>query len=237
MKTLFKISLLFTALFLNSCTFMSGIEGNKNVVSENRSLDGDFTSIKVSQGIDVFLSQESDVKLKVEMDENLHELLLTEIVGDELQISFKENVGRRKASNVYLSMPEIKAIRTSSGADVQAHEMIEADEIKLKASSGSQIEILINATRISCYSSSGSDIELSGSCDDLIAESSSGSKIEAESLKAKTVKVNASSGSNIDVYASESIVAKASSGADVDCIGNPNNKDISKSSGGSVSIR
>lgn len=237
MKISLKVSFLFIALFLNSCTFMSGIEGNRNVISENRTLSGDFTAIKVSQGIDVFLNQAPEINLKVEMDENLHELLLTEVVNHELQISFKENVGRRKASNIYLSMPEITAIRTSSGADLQAHEMIKAEKIKLKASSGSEIEIAIEASKIACYSSSGSQIELKGSCDDLIAESSSGSDIEAESLKSKTVNARASSGSKIEVNASESIVAKASSGADIDCIGHPKNKDISKSSGGSISIR
>ena len=60
--------------------------------------------------------------------------------------------------------------------------------------------------------------------------------IEADKLICKIVVATASSGSDIDVFASESIQADASSGADIKCKGKPKNVNIEKSSGGSVDI-
>jgi hypothetical protein len=50
------------------------------------------------------------------------------------------------------------------------------------------------------------------------------------------VTVSASSGADVDAFATGAATAKASSGADVTIAGNPATQDGSKSSGGSVSF-
>ena len=66
--TFFAIAML---LALPSCIidgWDQGISGNGKVVEEIRDLDG-FTGVKVSSGIDVYLSQGSNFEVKVEADE------------------------------------------------------------------------------------------------------------------------------------------------------------------------
>jgi hypothetical protein len=238
MKNVFKLIALFIIVSLfNACVFNSGIEGSGNVTVEERTITEEFNSISVAQGIDVIYTQENDIKLKAEMDDNLHELLVTKVKDNTLKIRFKENIGRRKSSKVFLSALSLKEITTSSSADFSNVGTIQAQEIELNASSGSDITIKIDAKTIDCSISSGSDIELEGSCDKLIADCSSGADLEAESLIAKKAHVNASSGAGIEVYASESLEASASSGADVVCAGNPEDRNIEKSSGGRVVVK
>lgn len=229
-------TILFITLFATSC-MLTGVVGSKNVTTETRTITDSFTGIKVSQGIEVQLTQDNDTSLSVEMDDNLHELLVTEVVDEVLKIYFDKNVSKRKASTVYLSMSKISSIKASSGAEVNAQNTLRVDELILDSSSGSEIELRVDALSIESESSSGSEIDLKGKCSDFTADASSGSEIDADELIAETVNAKASSGSDIDAHASKSITAKASSGGSIYCEGNPKETNFEKSSGGSISIR
>lgn len=235
MKTIIKIfTVLVITSFATSC-MITGVVGSKNVTTETRAFDSDFTGIKVSQGIQVQLTQDDEVSFTAEMDDNLHEHLVTEVVDDVLKIYFDTNIRKRKTSTIYLSMPEIKIIKTSSGADVYAN-TVETDDLTIDSSSGSQVKLNVVANSINSQSSSGSGIEIEGNCENFTADSSSGSRIDADDLKAQNVKAIASSGADIDVFASENLQAKASSGGSIQVNGNPKIKEIKKSSGGHVSV-
>jgi len=236
MNTIHKlIVLLFLGVFTTSC-LMTGVIGSRNVTTENREINEDFTGIKVSQGIEVVLTQDAQVSLSAEMDDNLHELLITEVEDDILKMYFEKNVSKRKASIIYLSMPKISSIKTSSGSEVDSNNTLKVNDLYVDASSGSEINLRVDANSIESESSSGSEIDLIGTCISFSADSSSGSQIDADELQAETVNAEASSGSDINVYASESLTAKASSGASIDCDGNPKEKSIKKSSGGDVDV-
>lgn len=236
MKTLSKlITFVFLGLITTSC-LVSGVIGSRNVTTENRDIDMDFTAVKVSQGIEVQLTQDNQVSFSAEMDDNLHELLITEVEDEVLKIYFEKNVGKRKASTIYLSMPKISSIKTSSGAEVNATNTLKVNDLNVDSSSGSEIDLRVEANSIEAESSSGSEINIKGTCVHLTADASSGSEIDADELQAETVIAEASSGSDINVYASESFTGKASSGASIDCDGNPKEKSIKKSSGGDVDV-
>lgn len=236
MKTTSKlITIILIAVFTTSCV-IGGVIGSRNVTTENREINDDFTGIKVSQGIEVQLTQDASVSLSAEMDDNLHEVLVTEVADGILKIYFEKNVSKRKASTIYLTMPKISSIKASSGAEVNATNTLKVNDLMVDSSSGSEIDLRVDANSIESESSSGSEIDITGKCISLSADSSSGSEIDAEELKAETVVAEASSGSDINVFATESITAKASSGGSIDCEGNPKEKSIKKSSGGSVSV-
>jgi len=106
MKTLTKfVAVLFILVTTTSCFIegMTGIKGNGNIVSEDRNLNSEFDVIKVQQGINLFLTQSNTTKLSVEADENILDLLITEVKNNELKVYFEKNVYRAKARNVYLS--------------------------------------------------------------------------------------------------------------------------------------
>jgi len=236
MKTAIKIFLFFSiSLFLNSC-MLTGVKGSRKVTSESRTFNESFTGIKVSHGIDVKLTQANEVAFTAEMDDNLHELLIAEVEEGVLKIYFEENVRNCKSKVVYLSMPSLDRIITSSGAEVQSENTIKTNELSIDSSSGSDVNLQIESTLLNVSASSGSNVDLEGSVNNLVVDASSGSNIDAEKLISKIVDANASSGADIEVYASESITANASSGGKIECEGNPKQKSIKKSSGGHVSV-
>lgn len=242
MKTLVRITILIsiylTLLFTtSSCIFdgVVGIKGNRNVVSEDRTMRSDFEIINIQQGINLYITQGKPTNISVEADENVIDLLITEVKNNELNIYFEKNVNQAKARNVYLTTENISKIKASSGASVKSENTIQSETLELDSSSGSTMKIRANANEISSASSSGSSITIIGKSNSFSANSSSGSTINAKELKTVNAITKASSGANIDVNVTGKLTANASSGGDIDYEGSPESIDKNTSSGGSVS--
>lgn len=237
MKTISKLATLFILLALVVVSSCVSIKGDMNVIKKERKITSAFTAVKVSTGIDVYLTQSTNTSVVVEADENLHEILKTKVEDGILKIYFSEHVGERAKSIVYVSMSEISALKTSSGAYIESQTNLDVDTLEISTSSGSTIVIDVTAKQIDCDASSGGSITLNGKTNKLLAEASSGSKINANKLKAQDVKAEVSSGAEIEVYAEKSINAEASSGGSINCQGTPQKTNIKKSSGGDIDIQ
>jgi len=226
MKSIKIVLLAIIAVSLSSCHFdlnIGQVNGNGNVVTENRPVTEDFTGVRGSSGIDVILEQGTENKIVVVADENLQELIETEIHNGFLKIktSKNKNIGRSKSKKVYVTYINLETIEASSGADVVANNVIKSEYLTLKSSSGADLELEVNAKELTATTSSGSDIKVYGKARRFIAEASSGSDLNARELLVKKCKANASSGADITVNVMEDLEAKASSGGDIKYYGNP----------------
>ena len=142
MKTFTKLAAILIILFSTSSCFidgMTGVRGNGNVISEDRTINSDFEVISVKQGINLYLTQGKSTEINVEADENIMDLLITEVKNNELKIYFDKNVYRAKARNVYQTTNIISKIRTSSGASVKSENTLQVNSLDLNSSSGSSI--------------------------------------------------------------------------------------------------
>ncbi len=238
MKTITKILAIVILLFTTTSCFIdafTGIKGNRNVITEDRSINSDFANIKVQQGISLYLTQGNTTEISVEADENIMDILITEVKNGELNIYFEKNVYKAKARNVYLTTENISKIRTSSGASVKSENTLQVNSLELDSSSGSSIKIYVNADEVISSSSSGANISVFGKAKIFSAKASSGSFIDADKLESVNAYAKASSGANINVNVSGTLTAKASSGGNIDYEGSPTNIDKNTSSGGRIS--
>lgn len=235
MKSIIKFTfLLFVIISTTSCVF-TGKKGNSQVISEERTPNSSFDGIKVSQGINLFLTQGNNEKITVETDENLQDILITKVNNNNvLEVYFDENVRKATTKNVYVTARNIHLLSASSGASVTSENVINTESIQLKSSSGSNIRAEIVSNDVTSASSSGSSIKIMGKTNMLNAKSSSGSSIRADRFEASEVEAKVSSGASIDVFATESLVANASSGGSIEYTGTPRKLVKNTSSGGSV---
>ncbi|WP_439128008.1 head GIN domain-containing protein [Polaribacter sp.] len=231
------LTVLFITTLFTSCSvdMFNRVNGNRNVISKQRTLAADFTGISVSNGIDLYISQDNKTAISVEADENLHEIIITEVDNGILKIYTEKNIWQSKARKVYVTVNQLTSLKASSGSDVYGEDIIKTEEIAISSSSGADINIEIEAESVATSASSGSDIEVSGTATNHASNAASGSSINAYNLKSKNVIVSAASGADIDIFASEKIEARASSGGDVDFKGNPKKVSKKSSSGGSIS--
>ncbi len=239
MTTLIKIIIASVlSLTLASCNFdinlNPGVTGNGNVVKETRTITGPFSTIKATEGLDVYLTQGNSESITVEADENIQDLILTEVKDGVLKIHTAENIGRASSKRVNVSFKTISSIVSTSGSDVYSTNTISAEKLNLRSTSGSDMKLEVNTTELHCESTSGSDIRLSGKTSKLVAEATSGSDIKAGNLISESSQVKATSGADITVNTSKELIAKANSGGDIKYYGNPEKVDTNKSSAGSI---
>lgn len=229
------------SLLLFSCNFnmnwSSGVKGNGNVVMETRTINESFSKIKASEGLSVYLTQGGNESITVEADENLQELILTEVRDGVLKIHCKKQIGKASSKKINVNFKDISAITSTSGSNLYSTNTISTETLALKSSSGSNMKVQVKTNNLTCDSSSGSNLKVSGETISLTAEASSGSNVKAGNLKAESSEVSASSGANLTINTSKALIAKASSGANVKYHGNPEMIDTDKSSGGSISKR
>jgi len=238
MTTLTKIivTTLLSMLFL-SCNFdvnFGSVNGTGNVTTTKRDISDDFTKIKTSRGLDVYLTQGNAVSLTVEADENLHNIIKTEVVNGTLKIYSDKNIGRADSKKIRLTFKDISNIESTSGSDVYSTNTINVADLEINSTSGSDVDLSLNTENLICKSTSGSQITLRGKTNSLNAKATSGSDINAEDLNASSSHVSATSGAGITVNTKNELYAKASSGGDITYYGNP--EKIKKSDGASGNI-
>ena len=229
-KTLF-ILILVAAIGINTA-----FAGNSDETEVRKVKD--YNAIKVSAGIDLYLTMDETEEVKIVADDELIDQIITEVKDRTLHIYMKDNNWfnwrGNKTRKVYVTVKELVAISASSGSDVRSENTLKGESLKIKASSGSDVEIDVFYKNFSLDTSSGSDAKISGKVKTFEAEASSGSDIKAQELESTICKVRASSGSDITVNVLGELYAKASSGADIRYYGNPEIWDIEESSGGDV---
>ena len=236
MKPINLIIVSITALILSSCNFnfTTGEAGNGNVVTQERNVSEDFTEVRGSAGLDVYLTQGNENKIVVEADENLLQYISTDVKNGKLHVTTSSNIGRSKAKKIYVTFKELNNIEASSGADVIGNSVIKSQNLSLRSSSGADLTVEVFSQELAIKSSSGSEVEVSGKASSLKADASSGSEIDAEKLLVVNCNAEASSGAEVTVNVKDKLETRVSSGGNVNYYGNPVSVNSNKSSSGSV---
>ena len=223
--------------FMNTAVFA----GNRDK-TENRNAKN-FNEIKVSSGIDLYITMGDDEKVTVVADDDIIDDLITEVKDGTLHIYMERNNrwfnwgNFNETRKAYVTVKELRKIDASSGSDVKSENTLQGESLEVGASSGSDVNLDVVYKNFSLDTSSGSDAKITGRTKNFSAEASSGSDINARGLESQYCRVKASSGSDASVNVSEELVAKASSGGDIVYYGNPKMKDTDESSGGDIARR
>lgn len=212
------------------------VRGNHNVVKEERKA-GTFDEIKVSSGIDVYLTQGSRESITVEADENLHEYIMTEIRNGELNVYTEVLIRDAERKRVYVTMRNIESVKTTSAGDIVGQNPVKAEKLEISASSAGSINLEVDAGEVEVYISSSGDVTLSGQADYLDASLSSAGDLNAFDLQVKEAEVSASSAGDADVSVTDKIFARASSAGEITYQGSPKYVDTHSSSAGGIHRR
>ncbi|MEN8118430.1 MAG: head GIN domain-containing protein [Bacteroidota bacterium] len=233
-KILFLSFSLLVLLFSTSCIFMGPpVKGNGDVMQETRTTD-DFDKIKVSRGMNVYITQGDFTKVVVKADENLLDIIETVTEGDVLVVTTNSNIRKAKEKKVFVTTPHLEAIKCFAGSNVFSEDTIREKEMELSCSAGSNIKLELVSNHIEASAMAGSNIKLEGEVQSFYGKASSGSNIKAMDLVARKCDVKTSSGANIWITVNNSLMGSASSGGNIFYYGDPEDTDIHKSSGGNV---
>ena len=108
MNKIITLILILSSTFLFSQK-MEKIKGNKNVVTQDISLDS-ITSIELFKDIKLSLVQSDENKLVIYADENLHDVVEVDQSDGKLSISLLYRIASKKEFDLTLHMQNIKEI-------------------------------------------------------------------------------------------------------------------------------
>lgn len=236
MKTSLHAACLFALMLLiQSCHFIGpSLKGDGQVSTETRTVSG-FDAVKASTGIEVYLIPDSTEYVVVEADQNLHEYIHTELKGKTLEIYVEGRIRWADSRKVHVHFTRLNQVESSAGAQVRAEEVLKLKKLELSASSGSQQHLSLAVEELDADCSSGAQMHLSGSSLKVELQASSGSQLHATELSAERCKADASSGAQIGISVLAQLKAEASSGGQIHYRGTPEQLEVHKSSGGSIS--
>jgi len=237
MKSLRIAMILTLSLFLVSCVdgqWNRTVRGDGNVVKKERPASS-FNSVKVSSGIDVYLTQGDKESIEVEADENLHEYIITEIKDGRLNV-YSDNINIREAERkrVNVTIKDVKSLKTTSAGDIIGVTPVRGDVIGISASSAGDIRLEVYANAVEIEISSAGDIKLSGEANKLEADLSSAGDLNAGDFKVKEADVSVSSAGDASIYVTEKLIARSSSAGNITYRGSPKSLDAHSSSAGGI---
>ena len=203
-KSLSSIILIGLLLTLNSgCSYgFGGIKGDGNVIKQDRPVSG-FDGIDVGGAFRVFLTQGSTEKLIIEADENLLDIIETEVKGGTLHIKTNKDIRDYEALNVYITFKDLRNLDISGACNLKGENKFTLNDFELDGSGASNIELKFSATNLEMDISGASNIELYGSAEKMELELSGASTFEAYELEVNYCEADISGASHAYITVNE----------------------------------
>jgi len=224
MKRIFFLLLSLLSLFLSACNiFGERVHGNGNIKSETRPA-GHFSSVDVSNNINLHIKQDSSWSVRVETDENLLEFIQVSESNGLLRVDVRDhyNLDPSRNIDVFVSAPEYKALTASGASEIMSDsKIVSTDPMDIDISGASEINLEIKAPRLKAGLSGASKATFRGETKDVSFHGSGASEFRCFELMAENSDVDVSGASNADVFASVNLKADASGASNIRYKGKP----------------
>jgi hypothetical protein len=234
MKTFLLI--LFT-VFTIPC-FSQTIINDKNAEVRNV---GSFAGIKVSGGIDVYLSQSNEYALAVSAsDDQVRDRIKTEVKNGILNISY-DDAGFRFNSNrklrAYVSFKTLESLEASGACDFIINGIYKAGTAKIKLAGACDIKGEIDLDNLQLDLSGASTAKVNGKVKNIKLNASGASDVKNYDLVVDNCIADISGASDVKITVNNSLTAKASGASSIFYKGSPEKKDVNSSGASNISQR
>ena len=230
------LAFLFTAFVTNS--FAQTIINDKNAEVRNV---GEFSGIKVSGGIDVYLSQSDDYALAVSATtQKMKDDIQTRVVDGILVISYNArnvSINERRYLRAYISFKTLQSIEGSGACNLHIQETFHSSVLRLNLSGACDLKGKVNIGDVDAKLSGASTFKVTGSINNLKLEASGASDLKSYDLKVKNLIATLSGASDVKLFVSNSISVNASGASSLDYSGEPGKVDVHTSGASSVRQR
>jgi hypothetical protein len=193
--------------------------------AEMRTISGSFNSIKVSGGINLFLTQSDDEAVAVSAAEDKFKEGIKTVVEDNiLKIYYfgerSWNSFKNKNLRVYVSFKDLQKLDASSASDIQVAGSIKVSSLTLSLSGASDFKGAVNVNELKIGASGASDVTIKGIATSVRIETTGASDVKGYDLVTEICTASASGASDINITVNKEIKATASGASDISYKGN-----------------
>jgi hypothetical protein len=209
--------------------------------AEQRQLTGSFTAIKVSGGIDLYISQSATEALAVSASEQKYiDDIKTVVENGVLRIYYDSKIRWTKGNKklkVYLSFKNIERLEANGSSDVHVAGIIAVPSLSLDMNGASNFKGAVNVTNLTMELSGASDARISGTATNVTIQSSGASDLKGYDLVTENCTAKASGASDINITVNKELNVHASGASDVYYKGTGVIRDIHSSGASTVAKR
>ncbi|MFT7588998.1 MAG: hypothetical protein ACI959_001212 [Limisphaerales bacterium] len=228
-------------LSLSSCVFLNsdetsigpGENGQGDTITIERNLKG-FSEVSADGIINLKVKQGEWAPIKIKAEENLMDLIHTEVKGDVLKIWTDRKLKKTKGITVWVTAPDFNKLTISGASNLDTENTIQGDKIKFSISGAGDLNAMIDMDHVESRISGAGSANLSGKTGTLESEISGSGSVKSFKLTANQVKLDISGAGSAQVHAVEELDVSVSGAGSVKYRGNPK---ISKSISGAASIK
>jgi hypothetical protein len=210
-------------------------------VAEQRVIKESFSGIKVSDGIELILTQadEASVNASASKQKYLDELK-TEVVNGILVISVKQkkwmNVDYKgRWVKVKVSLAKLSSLDINDGCTVKNTNKFNVENININCNDGSSVKLEdFNANALTVSVKDGSSMLLTGKSSALNVEVHDGSSFDGDEFVSDVCNAEANDGSSVKLNVTKELTAAANDGSSIRYEGNPTIKKSSANDGSSI---
>ena len=200
---------------------------NEIVVDPNastRELSGQFDAIKVSNGIDLYLSQSDNIAVAVSAVNDIYkEGIKTVIENGTLRIFYEGDKGWNKKDRklrAYVSFSELKKIDASGACNIIVAGSITSTTLVLHMSGTCDFNGNVKVNTLDINLSGASDAKISGTAITVNIKSSGASDVKDFDLVTDFCNANISGASDVHITVNTELTASASGASDIKYKGN-----------------
>jgi Putative auto-transporter adhesin, head GIN domain len=235
MKKIFLILTVVCAVFRANAQNDIVVDPNASV----RNVTGQFDAIKVSGGIDLYLSQSDNVAVAISAsDESYKDGIKTAIENGTLRIFYEGEKGWMKKDRklrAYVSFTELKKIDATGACDVFVVGSVTTATLILHMSGACDFSGMVKVNTLDINLSGASDAKISGTANTVNIKSSGASDVKAFELVTDVCNANVSGASDVHITINSELTASASGASDITYKGNGVIKEKHSSGASSIS--
>jgi len=227
MKATKFFSLLLLLAFLATDTlnaqswYKSGVKGEGPKVKQTFDL-ASFDALKLAISGHVYLRQGNSQSVEIEAQENIMELINTDVDDKTWKIKFDKNVRNHEGVKIWVTVPHLTAAMVSGSGDIQGMNYFkDLDDLRVAVSGSGGIELESDSDNLLASVSGSGDIELGGNTGDCQIKISGSGDVEAFDLETESCKVKISGSGDASVNVRNNLEVGIAGSGDVVYKGSP----------------
>ena len=155
------------------------IKGTKTVTIAPREI-GSFENLEVEDNIEIFLVKGDVNALEIEADENLHEIIASDLNGGTLRLTTSKNAASYKKLSVKVTYTDaLKMVTARHESTINALSDIELDNITFKTSDFTKLFLNVKSRLFTVFANDKSKLELNVKAETAAVELSKNANLKA----------------------------------------------------------
>lgn len=207
-------------LLLVSCS-IAGIErGNGDITSEKRMLD-EFSAIHLTGNFEINLKKGGKEQIVIVTDENLLELIESDIEQDILVIENRKKLQSDNGIKVFITYQSLEKLKSTGASIIQTDGPLVSDRFELEVPGASLIDMEVEVTDLEIMLAGAGAVTLKGRAENQSISMNGVGNLAAFELESQFSEVTVSGMGSVEVNVKENLNARVNGVGSIRYKGNP----------------